>query len=581
MKFEKALEVFGIPHFPLYEDYSFGDVIRIYYKKVISIYNRDFTDIKDQLKELNDAKDCLLKHLLERKINEENLNETEAYREQKIMEVEFSYAINKKVWEKMPEVIEIIEMTKTCFDEQINEIKNIDKKTIDFLCVSINGMLLAYYKKIALNYGWENNTPHIDSEYINKIIDDKCSLFDLWRRLEVYKKSKSELFDRYRDEAKKYGIYGGENFNKGYDRVKIERKISEKYRDELIFEYKENGYVDLEKYFAKMNEEITNETDQYAKIDPQPEELERILDELGSRKLLNEYYAFLKTINFNSESTVSFVQNGVNDLLNEIEEYKRKKEIFQANKSIVAGIRESLIQRCPKKYINGKLKILQLEKLGILLNLFDKGYSKFFDIEYFNLFNEITFIDKESDNKVIEKIINNLYPYYDSNVTKSRIYLDKNEEFENGWISYYYLENDREVYRYDRCKHTYEKVGIKPYEVYKNYTSLDEVFNEAVPVRKWVYDYVRSTIFIHYMTDNFIIYSNTDGEVYIRENKGCYAYFMDQASVSEKDYDNKVNEHASKNELQKILEETIIEKEIPYGKEQLLERQKRLGFRKY
>ena len=77
------------------------------------------------------------------------------------------------------------------------------------------------------------------------------------------------------------------------------------------------------------------------------------------------------------------------------------------------------------------------------------------------------------------------------------------------------------------------------------------------------------------MTDNFIIYSNPDGEVYIRENKGYYAYFMDQDSMSEKNYDNKVNEKASKNELQRILEEIIIEKEIPYGKEQLVERQKR------
>ena len=54
------------------------------------------------------------------------------------------------------------------------------------------------------------------------------------------------------------------------------------------------------------------------------------------------------------------------------------------------------------------------------------------------------------------------------------------------------------------------------------------------------------------MTDNFIIYSNPDGEVYKRENKGYYAYFMDQDSMSEKNYDNKVNEKASKNELQRI-----------------------------
>ena len=101
-----------------------------------------------------------------------------------------------------------------------------------------------------------------------------------------------------------------------------------------------------------------------------------------------------------------------------------------------------------------------------------------------------------------------------------------------------------------------------------------------MPVGKWAYDYVRTTIFIHYMTDNFIIYSNQDGEVYIRENKGYYAYFMDQDSMSEKNYDNKVNEKASKNELQRILEKTIIEKEIPYGKEQLVERQKRFGLHK-
>lgn len=572
MKFEEALELFGLPYIPLNEDYSLNDLINIYIERIVLLSEQDFTDIRNQLKKLNDAKDCLIKHLLEKKIKEENLDENESYREQKIMELELFFATCENRGLKLtPSDIELIDALKSFFAE---ETKDKDKKTIDCLFIGVKDTIFRFYKKIALNYGSENGV-YIDEEYIYKIIDDKCSLFELWRRLEVYKKGKKDLFDRYREEARKYGIYGGVNLNKGYDRVKIERKINEKYRDELIFEYIENGYVDLDKYFSKMNEEMSIETEQYAKIEPQPEELERILEELGSRKLLNDYYAFLKTIDFNHKSTVSFVQNGVRDLMNKVEEYKRKKEIFQTNKSRISEIRESLIQRCPKKYINGKLKILQLEKLGILLNLFDKGYSEFCDIEYFNLFDEITFKDKENDSKVIELIINKLYPYYDSNVTKSRIYLDKNEAFQNGWISYYYLENDREVYRYDRWKSTYEKVSIEPHEVSKKFTSLDEIFNEAVPVGKWVYDYVRTTIFIHYMTDNFMIYSNEDGEVYIRENKGCYAYFIDQDSMSEKNYDNRVNEQASKNELQRILEETIIEKEIPYGKEQLIERKKR------
>lgn len=571
MKFEKALEIFGMPHFPLYEDYSLDDLTRIYIEKMVSFNERDFTDLKDEIKNLNDAKEYLLKHLLENKIKEDNLDESASYREQKIMKLELFFAhVENSRLKLTSSDIELIDALKSFFAD---ETKDKDKKTIDCLYDGAKDTIFRFYKKIALNYGSENSV-YIDEDYLYKIIDDKCSLLDFWRRLEVFRKTKTDIVKKLFEEEKKYYDY------EGYVPYKI-KQIKEKYKEDIIFEYKENGYVDLEKCIANMHEEIKNELDEYAKIEPQPEELERILGELGSRKLLNEYHAFRRTINFNSGSTVPFVQNGVNDLMNEIEEYKRKKEIFQANKSGISEIRESLIQRCPKKYINGRLKILQLDKLGILLNLFEKGYSEFCDIEYFNLFNEITFMDKENDDKVIEKIINKLYPYYDSNVTKSRIYLDKNEKFENGWVSYYYLENDREVYRYDRWKSTYEKVGIKPYEVYKNYTSLDEIFNEAVPVRKWVYDYVRSTIFIHYMTDNFIIYSNTDGEVYIRENKGCYAYFMDQASISKEDYDNKVNEKARKNELKKILEETIIEKEIPYGKEQLVERQKRLGFRKY
>lgn len=578
MKFEEALELLGLPYLPLDEDYSLNDLINIYIERIVLLCEQDFTDISVQMKKTNDAKDCLLKHLLEKKIKEENLDENESYREQKIMELELFFATCENRGLKLTSSdIELIDALKSFFAE---ETKDKDKKTIDCLFIGVKDTIFRFYKKIALNYGSENGV-YIDSEYIYKIIDDKCSLLELWRRLELFRKSKNELLSRYHEEARRYGIYCGINFNVGYDRAKIEREITVKYRDELISEYIENGYVDLEKYFAKMNEEIISESAKYAKINPQPEELERILKELGSRELLNEYYAFLRTINFNSESTISFVQNGVRDLMNKVEEYKRKKEVFQINKSSILEIRESLIKRCPKKYINGKFKILELEKLGILLNLFDKGYSKLCDIEYFNLFDEITFTDKENDTKVIELIISKLYPYYDSNVTKSRIYLDKNEEFRNGWISYYYLENDREVYRYDRWKSTYEKVDIEPYEVYKNYTSLDEIFNDAVPVGKWVYDYVRATIFIHYMTDNFIIYSNPDGEVYIRENKGYYAYFTDQDSMSEKNYDNKVNEKASKNELQKMLEETIINREIPYGKEQLVERKKVLIIKNY
>lgn len=554
MKFEEALEFFMFD-----DDYSLEDLIKIYLDNIVSINEHDFTDLKEQISKLNEAKDCLLQHLLDKKMKDENLDEYSSYREKKIIELEFFFVIVKNNRLKLTSSdIELIEALKSFFAD---ETKNKDKKTIDCLYEGVKEIIFRFYNKIALNYGSENGV-YIDEEYIRKIINDKCSLLDFWRRLEVFRKANTDIIKRLFEEERKYYGYIG------YAPRKI-KLIKEKYKEDIISEYLRNGYVDLEKRINEMHEEIKNELDEYSKIVPQPEELERILKELSCRSLLNEYQSFRRTINFNHNSTVSFVQDGVRDLINKVEENKRKKEVFDINKSRIFKIRESLIKRCPKKYTNNKLIILQRKKLGILLNLFDKGCLDYCDIEYFNLFNEITFIDKENDNKVIQLIINKLYPYYDSNVTKSCIYLDKNEKFENGWISYYYLENN-EVYRYDRWKSTYEKVNIESCDVLKNFTSLDEIFNEAEPVGKWVYDYVRTTIFIHYMTDNFIIYSNPDGEVYIRENKGEYAYYIDQASISEKNY-NMVNEKASKSELQKILEETIIRKEIPYGKKQLKE----------
>lgn len=559
MKFEEALEFFMFD-----DDYSLEDLIKIYLDNIFIMNEYDFTDLKDQMNKLNAAKDCLLEHLLEKKIIENNLDDVCSYREQKMMELEFFFALgeNNKLKLSSSDVALITALQSFFAEETIDK----DKKVIDCLYDGVKDTILRFYKKIALNYGHENGV-YIDEEYVYKIINDKCSLLDFWRRLELFRKSKTYIVKRLFEEEKKYYGYNGYN-------PRIINQIKEKYKENIIFEYIQNGYVDLDGRINEMHNEIKNELDKYAKINPQPKELEKILGELGSRRLLNEYQSFRRTINFNHKSNISYVQNGVTDLVNKIEEHQRKKEVFQLNRTRILEIRESFINRCPKKYANNKLKILQRKKLGILLDLFDKGCLDFCDIEYFNLFNNITFLDRENDNKVIELIINKLYPYYDSNVTKSCIYLDKNEEFQNGWISYYCLENNRDVYRYDRWTSTYEKVSIDPQEVYNKFVSLDEVFNESVPVRKWVYDYVRTTIFIHYMTDDFIIYSNSDGEVYIKENKGEYAYYIDQASISEKNY-NMVNEKASKSELQKMLEETIINREIPYGKEQLVERQKR------
>ena len=555
MKFEEALEFFMFD-----DDYSLEDLIKIYLDNIFIMNEYDFTDLKNQMNKLNAAKDCLLEHLLEKKMIENNLDDVCSYREQKIMELEFFFAHVENGGLKLTSSdIELIEALKLFF---VEETLDKDIKTIDCLFNGVKDTIFRFYNKIALNYGSENGV-YIDEEYIRKIINDKCSLLDFWRSLEVFRKAKTDIIKRLFEEERKYYGYIG------YAPRKI-KLIKEKYKEDIISEYLKNGYVDLEKRINEMHEEIKNELDEYSKIVPQHEELERILKELCCRSLLNEYQSFRRTINFNHNSTVSFVQDGVRDLMNKVEEYKRKKEVFDINKSRIFKIRESLIKRCPKKYTNNKLKILQRKKLGILLDLFDKGCINFCDFEYFNLFNEITFIDKEIDNKIIELIINKLYPYYDSNVTKSCIYLDKNEKFENGWISYYYLENN-EVYRYDRWKSTYEKVNIDSCDVLKNFTSLDEIFNEAEPVGKWVYDYVRTTIFIHYMTDNFIIYSNPDGEVYIRENKGEYANFLNQSSIENINHNKQVNEFASKSELQKILEETIIRKEILYGKKQLEE----------
>ena len=166
MKFEEALELLGLPYLPLDEDYSLNDLINIYIERIALLCEQDFTDISVQMKKTNDAKDCLLKHLLEKKIKEENLDENESYREQKIMELELFFATCENRGLKLTSSdIELIDALKSFFAE---ETKDKDKKTIDCLFIGVKDTIFRFYKKIALNYGSENGV-YIDSEYITAL----------------------------------------------------------------------------------------------------------------------------------------------------------------------------------------------------------------------------------------------------------------------------------------------------------------------------------------------------------------------------------------------------------------------------
>lgn len=92
MKFEEALEFFMFD-----DDYSLEDLIKIYLDNIFVMNEYDFTDLKDQMNKLNAAKDCLLEHLLEKKIIENNLDDVCSYREQKMMELEFFFALGENI----------------------------------------------------------------------------------------------------------------------------------------------------------------------------------------------------------------------------------------------------------------------------------------------------------------------------------------------------------------------------------------------------------------------------------------------------------------------------------------------------
>ena len=315
-----------------------------------------------------------------------------------------------------------------------------------------------------------------------------------------------------------------------------------------------------------MHQQIQHEVfDAYYALKKKISNLESIINNITDESIKNEYF----TISNNFELGTSFydTEESIHKLEQRISEYQEielKKQNQKAIEESINKIYQSLIMRyseVQKKYnVVADYQIINTNNnlLKKALGLFRKGCEEFKDIEYFRLFNQITFKNDINDNEIIQNITKKIH---DCN---RRVYIkrkDKIRLFDE--TSFFYLDTEQmQIYQVTPTT-TFKKRNITQQELEENYISLDELLNKSEYIGKCMMslnDYEEK--YIYYKTDGYIIYQEpNDEKIHILINPDIHVNCNDRynKNFNEKMKDKKI--------MQSIIEKQVRERVEKYKKQ--------------
>lgn len=296
--------------------------------------------------------------------------------------------ISQTIYGFETEVIVFFSLTKHDVDRSYNEaVTSIKKSFIKFK--------ETFYK----NY-------YIDEHEVTETINYECSLYELYEQLlkieQKYGK-KSQAVKRLEAEVAIYKSY------EGYERLKM---LIDVCKNNALYYIEENHFKNIDAELAKMHTQIKIEVfGTYYKLKNKLSTLEQIIVEIKDEDIKSMYQVI--NIKFYHGANLYDIEKSLDKLVNLIDGYfvaKKKEETYQLNEPIINKIYNDLVDRYSHVMKNHNIKtgynvIKSLSEIfSQILGLFKKGCDTHQNLEYFKLFDKITFLDTTQDREIISEI---------------------------------------------------------------------------------------------------------------------------------------------------------------------------------
>ena len=562
MTFEKALRILGLKSNFTEEE------LKKAHRALVNKYHPDRNkspEAEDKMKEINEAREYLVKYSrmfqnhYTRNTTQNSTNnsrEAEIYYQEKLDELSniAKFDFNKyKVSNKIKVVIDAIKQIVHYYSIYAKNKK--EKEIVHQEYEEYLKMIKYRFKELTVKFYEENG---IDKKIVKETINYDCTLEELYEQLLKIsdKYGKEPIIKKLLEkEIEKYKTYAG--YDEISDRIEI-------YINDIFSKIKNNGFNYIQKDIDDMHVEIEEIFKTYYLLLKKISELENIVNTIENQEIKN-YYKVIER-NFYGGIPYSEFDEHIKELEVMIDKYNKenqKKIVFKKNEQQINQIYQSLITRYSDETKKYNILIaeqsqfdIQLNLLKELLELFIKGCQEFKDIDYFNLFNEITFTDIENDNKIKEIIVKNS-KQNNSRTTKSKIYINIGEKSGIDIESFYYLDEEKNK--------LYQVCYSSNYPIYFE-KNVQELGNSYISLE----DFIDKSTFIGENKKNLdmdiygIICEMDDYSLCIKNNKFCIRYNPILFKTSVKKYIH-FDEFKDKKHLidliEKQIEQTIKEKE--------------------
>ena len=247
---------------------------------------------------------------------------------------------------------------------------------------------------------------YIDEHEVTEKINYECSLYELYEQfLKIEQKygKKSKAVKQLEAEVATYKNY------EGYERLET---LIDVCKNNALYYIETNNFKNIDEELKKMHTQIKIEVfGAYYKLKTKLSTIEQIVIKIEDEDIKSMYQVINRK--FHHGANLYDIDILLDKLANMIDEYfvtKKKEETYQQNEPIINKIYNNLVDRYSQVIKNHNIKtgynvIKNLSELfSQILGLFKKGCDTYQNLEYFELFDKITFIDTTQDRDVISEI---------------------------------------------------------------------------------------------------------------------------------------------------------------------------------
>lgn len=553
MDYQKALDILGLKHNFTEEEFKTS------YRRLSQMYHPDKykegTELHLQMlrkqQDINAAREYIKNHLRENNLNnyktkklndikifmseDTNINDHD-FQEMKNKVNDVIYRFETDIWMSF---VKTQQQVDSMYDLAIKAIKNI-----------LDNFITQFYQKnyidrneVKENIDFENN--------LEKIYDQLLKIREQCSKEVKAKKQLDEEIEQYKGYA-------------GYERLKTLIDIC---KHNAICCLKQNNFQNIEQEIKKMHQLIKQEVfDVYYTLKKKISDLGSIINNITDESIKNEYFSIynnfeLGTSFYDTEQSILKLEKRISEY-QEIELKKQNQKVIEES---INKIYQSLIARYSdaiKQYnVVTEYEVINANNnlLNKLLELFRKGCEEFKNIEYFQLFNQITFKngsdDYEALKNILEKFQHNNCKVYIKRKDKLRLF---------DQTSFHYLDTDQmQIYQVTPTK-VFNKINITQKELDEDYISLEELLNISQYVGHCMMELGNfEEKYIYYTTDGYIIYQEPfDERIRILINPGIHSRCTNRHN---KHFDEKMKD---KTVMQYIIENQIRQQVEEYKKQQ-------------